>query len=453
MVSIFKVPLNASELGEHTMYRHLTSAVVATLLIISTGAAPASAKKKDTEKKEYVTIPVFFVTDRNVEEKDGKMVFGTDRQYLKSCPHDAHLGVAMCVVENNKHKAISAPLASLGWTAAKGPQASTEEITDITDPDYEKAEVKFYTKLNEKVAATPDREAFVFVPGYMSTLESGLTEAARFAYYSERPLVLFSWASGGKVRKYSNDESNIAWSQDHFDHVLTRLSEMRKLAAEKPFTVRIFAHSMGARLVLAAVPIFKENPAFSEVSLICPDVDDGLFQHYVSKYGQAKGSANFRLYLSHRDKMLAVSKKIHGGHLRLGQTSLSDNQGKISHPPDEKEAIPVTLDLRRDDRRFQTLDVTELDRGGVGHKIPVELMCSISQTGRPNEEFKVVTSAAQAPVSTGGADSSMSAKAEASYSGYMWVVPIIQPKLSVVNAVKEKVPSMRLIKAKDWTIK
>lgn len=311
------------------MSRNLFAVALAMFIALFTAPlASAGTNKSD----EFVTIPVYFITDRNViANSSGKPEFGTNRQYETICKHDPHVGVALCVVENTKQKSISAPLATLGWTPSKSKDESLADLQVSSDKNYLVTEKAFYANLNKQVSNTSDHEMFVFVPGYMSTLESGLRSAARFAYYCERPVLLYSWPSAGKARvtAYTADEASIEWSQDHFDHLIDRLSELRSQPGNEQFKVRLFAHSMGSRLVLRAVPHLTGNPAFTEVSLVCPDIDDGLFQHYVSKYSGAQGSATVRLYLSHKDKMLAISKKIHGGHARLGQTSLSDKQTTI----------------------------------------------------------------------------------------------------------------------------
>jgi esterase/lipase superfamily enzyme len=348
-----------------TRYLILTVTALMLSLFASTRAFAATA-----EPSRFVTIPVFFITDRNlVKSTSADMAFGNDRQYDKVCKHDLNLGVAFCVVENNKDKVISDSLAGLGWKNANS--GNLEHKVDVrTEGDYQKRELAFYSTLIKPALTTPDHELLVFVPGYMSSLDSGLISAARFAYDSERPVLLYSWASGAKLKNYFSDEANVEWSQDHFDHLISRLSTLHTLFPDQPVHVRLFAHSMGSRLVLRAVPLLRGNPAFREISLVCPDIDEGLFQHYVSKYGSTKGSANIRLYLSHKDKMLQLSRRLHGKHSRLGQTSLSAKEEDQT----PKDTVDVTADLRQSNHRFQTIDFSDLDRGRMGHRIPVELI-------------------------------------------------------------------------------
>jgi hypothetical protein len=423
------------------------------LLVLAQCWSPADAKdkskNKDKEVKHYIRVPVFFVTDRRREAHDkgeGYVNFGTTRQYLGKCGHDPYLGVSYAVIENTHNKPIDGLRKELGWQNVSKHHEGTYSVALICGCTYETAKDRWSEALYKDAMLTPDKEVFIFAPGYMSTFESGIREAARFAYYSERPVVLYSWPSKGKFRGYTADEASIEWSQEHFNDML---HEIIDLGNRSPgIKARLLAHSMGSRLILRAVPIIKGQDVFNEISVVCPDVDDGLVKHYVTTCVTAQGKATVRLYMSRKDKMLALSQLVHGGYKRLGEdhAGLMPTVLKSPYQP-ASEVCEIELS-EATKKRFQTIDFTNMDRGTLGHKIPVHLICSMSQTGQPPEGVEL-------KFQTGGAEDEatklmhkvahIGAEEKAAETGYY---EVFGPKLRLGS----KLPKLNFF-AKDWTLK
>jgi esterase/lipase superfamily enzyme len=354
-------------------------------------------------------IPVFFVTDRaRVDKGDkGPVEFSGERQYRGMCKHDPYVGVAYCVVRNLENKKGQELCPDLGWQPINKLKEGPAGIDLSTGTDYAARRANFWEQVyaaSQKVASP--HEVDVFIPGYMSTFESGLRSAARLSYYSERPVILYSWPSKGKFTAYSSDESTIEWSQEHFNDVISDLTTLSK--RESPLRVRMYAHSMGARLALRATPNLKQSNAVDEMAMICPDVDAGLVKHYASRYFERRGSTILRLYESSADKMLRLSKLVHGGYARFGEDYepidllipraavakaivAADGGATASTDPASPATagsvtkfprLPLPPPLYR---RMQTIDFSAIDMGTLGHRIPVELICSLS---RNNEVSK-----------------------------------------------------------------
>jgi esterase/lipase superfamily enzyme len=420
---------------------------------------PTAAKSKekaesqecqDSQVQNLMTIPVFFVSDRNREpckDKLNLVRFGHLRQYRGSCGHDPHIGIAYCTISNTQQKSLEEHHSSLGWKAEGKGGEGAYQVNLVDGCTYEQAKEKFFDDIHKQAASTCDQEVFVFAPGYMSTFESGLREAARFAYYAERPVILYSWPSKGTFKGYSSDEASIEWSQEHYNDII---SELDGLAARKPAVgVRLFAHSMGSRLLMRAVPLIKGKEHIKEISLVCPDIDDGLVKHYITGCMTNNGKTTVRLYMSHKDRMLALSKLVHGGYARLGQ----DQELVPSSPYKATDSCsgkltPDTL------KRFQTIDFTELDSGALGHKIPVNLVCSMSQTGNPPDGIELIhkrhkdTDCSDIMLQVSDVDYDESAN----LLGYFLAHRCQSAKFPVTSAIKGKLPKGPFIK-KDWTIK
>ncbi|MFN8656911.1 MAG: alpha/beta hydrolase [Candidatus Obscuribacterales bacterium] len=417
-----------------------------------TNTLPAAESSECTDEKtqRLITIPVFFISDRNrqpCKDKDNLVKFGNLRQYRGTCNHDPHLGVAYCTITNTQEKPLDKKLVDLGWKDEHKRGEGAYSVSLIEGCTYDEATEKFFDDIHKQASNTCDQELFVFAPGYMSTFESGVREAARFAYYSERPVLLYSWASKGTFKGYSSDEASIEWSQEHYNDLI---GELNGLASRKPaVSVRLFAHSMGSRLIVRAAPLIKGRDTFKEISLVCPDIDDGLVKHYISRCMTNDGKTTIRLYMSHKDRMLALSKLVHGGYARLGQDQelIPASPYKASDSCSGKPTIETL-------KRFQTIDFTELDFGKLGHKIPVALVCSLSQTGKPPEGIELIhkkgkdADCSEIMLTVSDIDDDEAQN----LLGYFLAHRCEGAKFPVANAVKKGLPKVPGIK-KDWTIK
>lgn len=364
-------------------------AVLAICYVLCAAAAQAA---NDVHK--YVRIPIFFVTDRNMlPAKTGAdtVAFGPHRRYVGHCKHDSYFGTAYCVVENTEGKRLNGNLANLGWAAAQpkeNPGAYAAALSNGENAHQQEAD--FFNHLQEMTNTVPDKNIFVFVHGYNESFDEALLKAAGVAYHAERPLILYSWPSVSKLCAYESDENNIEWSQFHFNKFVESLQAF--CAQDPARKIRMVSHSMGNRLVLRASPLFKEQKCFAEFAVVCPDVDQGVSQHYAASYFSDQGMAKIRLYMSRRDKALALSQLIHGGYKRLGEqaTGLVNTFLFANRPPGE--AMPAggsefDRKLAQLKQRLQTIDFTDIDTGFLGHTVPAKLICRMSFTNSPPDDL------------------------------------------------------------------
>ncbi len=169
----------------------------------------------------------------------------------------------------------------------------------------------FFTQVAASVAASPGKEAFVFVHGYNVSFEDAARRTGQMAFdlhFIGAP-VLYSWPSGGKLDAYLKDETNITWSTPHLEQFLALLTQ--RIGAGR---VHIIAHSMGNRAVCDALRSLSLNPAhtlkLTHLVLAAPDIDAGTFQQLAATLQRL--SARITLYESSHDKAILASRKIHG---------------------------------------------------------------------------------------------------------------------------------------------
>lgn len=370
------------------------------LVLILFALSPVAAMAADTTGvPKFIRIPVFYVTDRNRVDngKDKAAVqFGRERMHEGLCEHDPFLGVAYCVIKNLENKPECNSWKNRGWEVSTAKCEGPTGITLLPGKDHIEKTANFYESVYKETSQEPEKELYIFAPGYMSTFESGLRSAARLAYYSERPMLLYSWPSKGKFTEYFADEATVEWSQEHFEDMLNNVGKCAE--RNPPIGARVYAHSMGGRLILRATPVLKANKAVKEISVICPDVDNGVVKHYANKYFDGKQKIIVRLYESKRDEMLRFSQLVHGGYKRFGEDrqaldSLlpagSDASLTASDITDMKLETPEECAMTKMLKRVQTIDYTDLDVGTVGHRIPVEVLASLSERGCPGAGLKM----------------------------------------------------------------
>lgn len=352
---------------------------------------------------KYVRVPIFFLTDRNMigDPKQTSFSFGPHRKYLGDCLHDPFLGTASVVIENVDHKPLTEALKRMGWQSVMADKKEGLVSSALIQAEtHEETAAKFYGTVREHCELTPDKNVFVFIHGYKNSFQSAAHTAAWLSYNAERPTILYSWPSVARLRAYSSDECNVEWSQEHFNDMICSLDDMCK--DDHDIKVRLMAHSMGSRLLVRAIPVLRDRHYVTEFAMICPDVDSGLVKHYARRYFNPKGTAKIRLYMSRRDKALALSQIVHGGYTRLGECadSLSGMLSQVmgnrpENDSDEKkeaEADDAAFKetMKQAKHRLQTIDFTDIDTGFIGHKVPAKLICNMSFSEKPGADLDLI---------------------------------------------------------------
>jgi len=386
------------------MRHHQVFAVIFLPLFLFLLAGHSAAWAQEGKAPALIRVPVYFITDRNLvsDTPEQGAVFGPHRKYIGDCKHDPYMGLAWCVIKNTDGKQITPALAQLGWAPVEGREREgASKATLITASDFPTIESKFYDRVRADALKTEHKDIIMFAHGYKNGFESAMKTASRFSYTFEEPTILYSWPSVDKLRSYSSDENNNEWSQEHFVEQMQRIEPVS--TADPPVNLRIYAHSMGSRLVVRGAPFLREKPFVKECALVCPDIDEGLVRHYAHRYLSTKATVILRLYMSQHDKALAFSQIIHGGYNRLGECADSlASLGKqaLSVIPGAQAAEAATTDDSQkeiDDvaaklkKRLQTIDFTVLDHGMIGHKIPVGLIHSMAYTETPGPGLEFLT--------------------------------------------------------------
>ena len=353
--------------------------------LVCCGLPVAAVPDNKSQPPEHVVIPVYYLTDRN---RIGN-TFGPDRKYTVNCLHDMYYGVAYLPVDNVKSRLPDQVFDRLGWSGQGKvrEQVCRKEMIEKSTPEEEKK--SFFDLLSDALARSGSNHICLFLHGAADPFEDAVDDAAQMAYYLECPIILYSWPSVGKLRKYRVDEGNVEWSQAHYN---TFLQDLQEFSQTHPLEVSLVAHSVGNRLLARSVWLMVQQTLYQDVSLVSPDIDAEIFKHYIMGY-KGRG-AKVRLYVSNRDKVLPFTQMLYGGYYRLGESvgsmlsMVSTPQRALFQPHRvlpklSRSGVKTDFTVALQQQRMEKIDFTALDRRWIGHHFPFELVASMIRSGHP----------------------------------------------------------------------
>jgi esterase/lipase superfamily enzyme len=210
----------------------------------------------------------------------------------------------------------------------------------------------------------------LYVHGYRETFDSTSKDTAQIARMTgfNGPVIGYSWPSQGDTFGYAVDETNMYHDVRNFRDFLRTLADKSWVKE-----IVVVAHSMGARLVIPAIASADRTSRRAErtgnianIILVSPDFDRETFERDIGDEVLSSDrialGRRITLYVSLKDKALALSRALHG-YPRLGSPYCFD--------PFEAEDLkarglparcyPVAVP------GLTVVDTTEVSRGTSGH--------------------------------------------------------------------------------------
>lgn len=279
------------------------------LLNQSSESESSDADGAEKAVQGFVTLPVFFATNRAILGGHVRRFYGTSRADKVS------YGCAWISLPDS-HRYGDVDSSTWRYSAKRVGVPRSKMVHLSTVP---LAEEKCVLKLRKLMHAMGEKEAIVFVHGYNTTLANGCQRLAQIAYTGNfrGPSFLFSWPSNQSLAAYTADEGNVMWAIQDFIRTLKLL--LTGLGMEK---IHLLGHSMGSRAIIyTLLRLFpgarpKGSAAIGRVVLAAPDFDLGEFSHLVPDL--AERCERITLYCSSDDQALHLSRSVHGGYPRLG---------------------------------------------------------------------------------------------------------------------------------------
>jgi|GEM_PF-3528966 Uncharacterized protein conserved in bacteria len=204
----------------------------------------------------------------------------------------------------------------------------------------------FFRELKDKVAASSERNAFVFIHGYNVPFADAVKRTAQLTVdlqFAGAP-ICYSWPSQGDLTEYVQDSTNAEVAAYKLKQLLQDLN-----AESGAKEIHLVAHSMGNDVLTRALKelgkeaLGKPDCVFREVLLTAPDIDTELFETEILP-AFLSSKQRITLYASSNDKALNASFKLRGSP-RAGLAG---------------QYLLVA-------KGVETIDVSALDTGFLGH--------------------------------------------------------------------------------------
>lgn len=237
----------------------------------------------------------------------------------------AYLDLGISIPQNREKGEIVAP----------GAQPDPSRQFLIARQDSIAGERAFVSQLQRRLAALPSqqREIVLYVHGFNTSFSESVFRAAQLQHDFGLPgvPVVFSWPSDANPLDYAYDRDSALYARDDLESLL------RSLHAAGGRRIVVIGHSMGGHLIMESLrQIDIRDPGWSRralggVVLISPDIDLSVFK---KQAGRIAGLPQpFAVFVSKRDRVLALSARVSGASKRLGTQT----------DPETVAELPVTL--------------------------------------------------------------------------------------------------------------
>ena len=256
----------------------------------------------------FATVRVFYGTNR-VPSGDTRpaQLYGGGNGALQTGYLDVTIPQIHQLAELEAPKDWSAYTVQIDKTESRKKFILLDSVTPLSRAD-------FLTALHQQISASPGKDVFVFVHGYNQSFEDAARRTAQLAYdldFDGTPM-MFSWPSQGHLYSYFTDQQVIEPTGPRLAEFLDTVT-----AASGAERVHLIAHSMGNRVMLAALQAYVKahagkagRPAFGQLVFTAPDVDR---RDFVTAFASLRGIAErITLYASDSDLALRASKTVHG---------------------------------------------------------------------------------------------------------------------------------------------
>jgi esterase/lipase superfamily enzyme len=281
------------------------------LVVLCTACAPRAAlvRVPDTVSRDLVTERVFVATTRALDEINQ---FGGQRS-----DESAYLHVDISVPPDREE-------GSLSWPNGD-PSPDTEFLAAgaVVHPDA----AAFRASIAAALRETPgrEREAIIYIHGFNNNFADGVLRIEQLMHDFSLPGVgiHYSWPSLGNPLGYVHDRDSTLFGRDGLEDLI------QQIEAAGATRIILVAHSIGSLLTmetLRQMAIARPGSVANRIGgvvLISPDIDVDVFRSQAARIGTLPQP--FGIFVSKRDRALALSARLSGDGYRLGNLGNVDD--------------------------------------------------------------------------------------------------------------------------------
>lgn len=317
------------------------------------GQGPRGGEREDRDS--YMLVPVYYATDR-ARGKEGKPF---NRMFTDRRNENGELSFGRSLVSIPRDHRVG-HVERPSWLRLEFSEDPAKHVVVVDIIEY--PEAALYDEIKKYVQADPAAGALLFLHGYNVSYVEALRQTAQIAADLEfrGPAISYAWPSAGAIKSYLVDENNARWSVPHLRRLLAAL----KIVCG-PSPLHVLAHSMGSRVLAEAIGAMGDDASLGQVIFAAPDIDSDVFKELVGTFHGRVTRAT--LYASSNDEALRLSRNIHGGYSRAGESA----EGVlVTQGVDSVDATSVNTDLLGHsyygDNRSIITDIYALIRANTG---------------------------------------------------------------------------------------
>lgn len=258
--------------------------------------------------KSYA-IPVFYATNRKwTGEKHSPKYYGAEAR------PDGEMELGYCIVSIPPDHELGKTERPRWWRLELREDLGKHVV--VLQPKTAQPD-DYYGWLNDEIARSSGKQAFVFVHGFNVTFEQAAHRTGQLAFdlNFDGASILFSWPSQGSVQAYKEDLKSAKAAAACLQRFLEQMMQRSNVQ-----TLHLFAHSMGARVVTAALQQFhaedRPAPAINELVLAAADVEVSEFRQRSSRL--VEKCRRVSIYVSDADLALKAASEFMVGECRIG---------------------------------------------------------------------------------------------------------------------------------------
>ncbi|WP_378950620.1 alpha/beta hydrolase [Mesorhizobium sp. ANAO-SY3R2] len=284
-------------------------ALLAALMLLTGCGGPRAVMGLDSARRgePATAVPIFMATTRARSDDLSRPYSAERSQMLNFAEFD--IGIPRNHVPGEVEKTGHTPDPARHFTA--------RTYRPIDDRK------QFVAQLDAALMQRPpaSREIFIFVHGYNNNIADSVFRAAQIAqdFNVQAVSLHYAWPSGGALPLYVYDRDSTVVGRGG-------LADTIEIAGQtKASRIILVGHSMGAYVVMEALRELAQTgrgrylKRLGGVVLAAPDIDVDAFQSQVRDIGELPQP--FAIVVSRRDRALSISRRIAGGHPRVGSGS------------------------------------------------------------------------------------------------------------------------------------
>lgn len=347
------------------------SILLAVLIIMTCSSCQvADAAWQDPSREDYINLPVFFITDRQIklDLKKRKYSYGKQIDLAEGSSENSidslTFGIEQFRTRDPGHTGSRKWLSSFDLEGfgdrfnPKGLKWRTFSGLVYGQLYPWKSREKFYGQVKSTLSRSPEKEILIFVHGCCVDHKKAARQAVSIQKWYRRPVLLYDWGTNSK--DYYQSLVSYPKTEDRF----RRFIEDLKSRFENT-RITVLAYSVGANILkdYSLKAVSEQGHSFENLILLRADTNIGELKKALPAMKRVSKNP-IQVWVSSNDSQMLASRALRVVTI-LPRKILSVRGWRAGETGGWLEA--------GDDGTFEDIQVLDISRLGLGHEIPFRL--------------------------------------------------------------------------------